>query len=35
MIKFTQLKSSVPNEHPSANKPAHRLYRRNLVLDVD
>ena len=35
MIKFTQLKSSVPNEHPAANKPAHRLYRRNLVLDVD
>ena len=34
-IKFTQLKSSVPNEHPAANKPAHRLYRRNLVLDVD
>ena len=35
MIKFTQKKSSVPNEHPAANKPAHRLYRRNLVLDVD
>ena len=34
-IKFTQKKSSVPNEHPAANKPAHRLYRRNLVLDVD
>ena len=23
------------HEPPSANKPAHRLYRRNLVLDVD
>ena len=34
-IKFTQKKSSVPNAHPAANKPAHRLYRRNLVLDVD
>ena len=34
-IKFTQKKSSVPKEHPAANKPAHRLYRRNLVLDVD